>query len=200
MNIGLIFECGPQGADKQVCEYLAKKINPDAEYLSKTLDNKDNLLNQAAEIAKGLIKIDQCDRVLIIWDLRPSWPDMKTKPCRFAERQRLLSDLQASGLQNQSISLVCIEQEFESWLLADKDAVNSFLSRPTHTYNGATTVSRPDNEKNPKSRMIKYFKEARGFKYDDKVHAIGIVKQECLSLKKLRRSVSFSRFENKLQN
>ena len=22
-TIGLVFECGPQGADKQVCEYLA---------------------------------------------------------------------------------------------------------------------------------------------------------------------------------
>lgn len=200
MKIGLIFECGPQGADKQVCEYLAKKIRPDAEYVSKTLDNKDNLLNQAAEVAKGLIEIDLCDRVLIIWDLRPSWPDMKTKPCRWAERQKLLADLQANMLQNKAIFLICIEQEFESWLLADKDAVNSFLSRPAHIYSGATTVSRPDNEKNPKSRMMGYFKAARGCKYDDKVHAIGIIKQECLNLKKLRRSNSFGRFESKLFN
>lgn len=198
MKIGLIFECGPQGADKQVCEYLAKIIRPNAEYVSKTLDNKDNLLNQAAEVAKGLIEIDLCDRVLIIWDLRPSWPDMKTKPCRRAERQKLLNDLQVNRLQDQSIFLVCIEQEFESWLLADKDAVNSFLSRATRPYSGANTVKHPDNENNPKSRMMKYFKEARGFKYDDKVHAIGIIKQGCLSLKKLRRSVSFSRFESKL--
>ncbi|WP_047537696.1 hypothetical protein [Methylotenera versatilis] len=40
------------------------------------------------------------------------------------------------------------------WLLADKDAVNSFLSRPAHIYSGAITVGRPDNEKNPKSRMM----------------------------------------------
>ena len=42
--IGLIFECGPQGADKLVCEYLAGAILPGVELSSRTLDNKENLL------------------------------------------------------------------------------------------------------------------------------------------------------------
>ena len=81
MTIGLIFECGPQGADKQVCEYLAKAIRPGVALTSKTLDNKENLLRDAGRVAAQMLK-DGCHCVLIIWDLRPSWPDRREKPCR----------------------------------------------------------------------------------------------------------------------
>ena len=44
MTIGLILECGPQGADKLVCEYLATHIRPGVKVASRTLDNKKDLL------------------------------------------------------------------------------------------------------------------------------------------------------------
>jgi len=88
MTIGLIFECGPQGADKQVCEYLVGAIRPGLELTCKTLGNKENLLRDAGRVAAQMLK-DGCRCVLIIWDLRPSWPDKKEKPCRAAERQQL---------------------------------------------------------------------------------------------------------------
>ena len=40
MTIGFIFECGPQGADKQVCEYLAGQLKPGKKIISQTMDNK----------------------------------------------------------------------------------------------------------------------------------------------------------------
>ena len=43
-TVGMVFECGPQGADKQVGEYLAKHIRPDIGIWPGTLDNKANLL------------------------------------------------------------------------------------------------------------------------------------------------------------
>jgi hypothetical protein len=198
MKIGLIFECGPMGADKQVCEFLAKKLKPADSFVCKTLDNKDALLNDAANVAKGLFEIEACDRVLIIWDLRPSWPDMKQKPCRNAERQKLLAEIQAQGIAAKQVYLVCIEQELESWLLADHDAINAFLSTPAHRCSIATKVKRPDAENNPKSRMMNYFKQGRGLRYDDRVHAIRVIQQECLDISKLRKSASFTRFEAKL--
>ena len=97
MTLGLIFECGPQGADKQVCEYLVQHIKPGIKVSSKTLDNKDNLLRDAGKVAAQLLK-DGCTCVLIVWDLRPAWPDKKHKPCRHAERQTLLTRLGEAGL------------------------------------------------------------------------------------------------------
>ena len=80
MKVGFIFECGPQGADKQVCEYLAQQICPGITPVSVTLDNKPNLLKSAGTVAVRLLN-EGCERVLIVWDLRPAWPDKKNKPC-----------------------------------------------------------------------------------------------------------------------
>jgi hypothetical protein len=67
MKIGFIFECGPGGADKQVCEYLARKLLSAVQCISRTLDNKANLLKDAGRVAAALLA-DGCERVLIVWD------------------------------------------------------------------------------------------------------------------------------------
>lgn len=79
LTIGMIFECGPQGADKQVCEYLARHIRPGAQIKSRTLDDKVNLLRDAGRVAAQLLK-DGCACVLVVWDLRPAWPDKTVRP------------------------------------------------------------------------------------------------------------------------
>ena len=135
--------------------------------------------------------------MLIVWDLRPAWPDKKDKPCRAKERQTLLDGLQKEGLQNAPVYLVCIEQELESWLLASDHAISAFLSRPAHPYQ-AKRVRRPDHEANPKAVMNNHFKAARGTRYEDRVHAVNILKAAPPDWNRLRRSVSFARFEAKL--
>ena len=196
MTIGFIFECGPQGADKQVCEYLAGQLKPGKKIISQTMDNKLKLLEGAAAVAKKLLE-QGCERVLIVWDLRPAWPDKKDKPCRAKERQTLLDGLQKEGLQDAPVYLVCIEQELESWLLASDHAISAFLSRPAHPYQ-ANRVRRPDHEANPKAVMNNHFKAARGTQYEDRVHAVNILKAAPPDWNRLRRSVSFARFEAKL--
>ena len=52
MSVGFIFECGPQGADQQVCEYLAGQLQPGEKLVSRTMDNKLKLLNGAAGLGK----------------------------------------------------------------------------------------------------------------------------------------------------
>lgn len=196
-KIGFIFECGPQGADKQVCEYLASQLRPDVQLVSRTLDNKPNLLTEAGKVAASLLA-DGCNCVLIVWDLRPAWPDKKNKPCRYDERQTLLQTLAQAGIAaNQPVYLVCIEQELESWVLADEKNISDFLSTAAHPYL-AKQVSKPDREPNPKAVMMSHFKTARGSRYDDKIHAVKILSKNPPNWKRLRRSASFARFERKL--
>ena len=196
MSIGFIFECGPQGADKQVCEYLAGQLKPGRKIVSRTMDNKLKLLEGAASVAKKLLQ-EGCERVLIVWDLRPAWPDKKDKPCRAKERQILLDGLKKEGLQNAPVYLVCIEQELESCLLASDHSISAFLSTPAHPYQ-ARRVKRPDREANPKAAMNNHFMAARGTRYEDRVHAIKVLKATVLDWKRLQQSASFARFERKL--
>jgi Domain of unknown function (DUF4276) len=195
--IGMIFECGPQGADKLVCEYLAAKIRPGVPLSSRTLDNKENLLRDAGRVAAQLLK-DGCTCVLIVWDLRPAWPDKQDKPCRAAERQQVLEALKQAGVKgDEPVYPVCIEQELESWLLASDAAIAAHLSTPSHPY-PVQRVRRPDAVPQPKAVMINHFKKARGWRYDDKVDAIRVLKAAEIDLARLRRSESFARFESKL--
>ena len=114
-TIGMVFECGPQGADKQVFEYLGQQIRPGIRIRSRTLDIKNNLLRDTGKLAAQLLK-DGCACVLVIRDLRPAWPDRKQKPCRHDERQTVLNRLTEAGLARQApVYPICIEQELESW-------------------------------------------------------------------------------------
>ena len=197
MKIGFIFECGPQGADKQVCEFLARKIRPEITPVSRTLDNKPSLLQECGRVTANLLN-DGCERVLIIWDLRPAWPDKKK--CRKAERDAALKSLSNAGIMEKPVFLVCVEQELESWLLADEKKISAYLSTAAHPY-VAHRVNNPDRIPNPKAVMINHFKDAPGKeRYNDRIHAIKVLTAGDTNLKKLRRSPSFARFESKLLN
>lgn len=195
MKVGFVFECGPAGADLQVCEYLARAIVPGIEPVSRTLDNKPNLLREAAKVAAALLG-DGCERVLIVWDLRPAWPG--PKPCRKREREELAARLHEAGLAGNPVFLVCIEQELESWLLADEGKINDYLSTESHPYQEARRVSKPDREANPKSAMMKHFKIARGWRYEDRTHAVKVLQSGAIDFRKLGRSPSFKRFQHQL--
>lgn len=197
MTIGFIFECGPAGADKQVCEHLAAHLRPGVPIVSRTMDNKLKLLAGAAPVARQLLE-QGCERVLIVWDLRPSWPDKKEKPCRAKERSALLAGLANERIGNARVFLVCVEQELESWLLASDHAITAFLSTAAHSYDEAKRIKKPDRERQPKAVMINHFKTARGIPYDDRVHAVRVLKAAAIDLNRLRRSESFTRFETLL--
>ena len=193
----MILECGPQGADKLVCEYLAEKLRPGVALVSRTMDDKPNLLSNAAAVAAVLLA-DGCERVLIVWDLRPAWPDTTNKPCRAAERETLLKSLNAAGLQGRPVYLVCVEQELESWLLADDETkLSGYLSTAAHAYSVAR-VRKPDRVGNPKSKVMSHFKAARGWLYDDRIHAIKVLRRDEPNWARLRQCDSFARFEAKL--
>jgi hypothetical protein len=196
MRVGFVFECGPKGADEQVCEFLARAIRPRIVPVSRTLDNKANLVKDAGRVAAALLA-DGCERVLIVWDLRPAWPEKKHKPCRHEERAAMLKALEVAGVANRPVFLVCVEQELESWLLADEAKISACLSTPAHPFT-APTVRQPDHIKNPKAVMMKHFESRRGRRYEDRTDAIRVLRAGRLDLRKLRRSPSFARFESVL--
>ncbi|MBA4124825.1 MAG: hypothetical protein H0X72_20470 [Acidobacteria bacterium] len=130
MKVGLILECGPQGADKAVCEYLTNLLNPEIEVVSLTLDNKPGLIENCADAVATLFELEGCDRVVIVWDLYPAWRKAGERPCRKQDRDQILEKLSNAGITNPNVFLVCIEEELEAWLLWEPQAISIFLSKP----------------------------------------------------------------------
>src|SRR5947209_5078994 len=131
MKIGMVFECGPNGADKKVYEYLAKQLDPDIMIVSSTLGSKPRLIELCGTEAEALLEIAGCERVIIVWDLYPPWQKRRQRPCRFHDCKLIKDSLMKAGLterQLQRVHLVCIEKELETFLLADKSAIEAYLS------------------------------------------------------------------------
>lgn len=196
MKVGLILECGPQGADKAVCEYLAKLLDPEMEVVSLTLDNKPKLIENCADAVTNLFELDGCDRVVIVWDLYPAWREAGEKPCRKQDRERILKELKKADVNNPNVFLVCIEEELEAWLLSEDQAISAVLSRP----NREVKVGRerhPERVRNPKATLNKIFQENTGRPYSDLLHAKLIVRN-IVNTNRLRRCETFVRFALKV--
>lgn len=89
MKIGFIYECGPKGADVDVCQHLAIRLKPEIECVARTLDNKQNLVRECGPVASLLLQ--NCEHVLIIWDLFPPWRE--AAPCLHQDRVDFLTPL-----------------------------------------------------------------------------------------------------------
>ncbi len=197
MKLGFILECGPQGADLKVCQNLVGRILPEAEVSFKTLDVKPKLISGCGIVAKQLID-DGFERVYIIWDLYPSWRIKGLKPCRKEDRDNIFDSLNAAHVPLDRVHLVCIEQELESWLIADGRAISSYLSKPTrHVTIGHERY--PDQVVNPKKKLNRHFTQSRGgsFNYIDYMHAEKLVAL-IPDFQKLKKSETFKRFYFKL--
>ncbi len=190
----MIFECGPQGADKKVCEHFAGQIQPTIKIISITLDNKPNLIANCGKAAAQLTK-QGCDRVLIIWDLYPAWREKGQKPCRKQDRLAILQSLASAGVASQNVYLICIDPELEEWFLYDLQALSAVLSTPSHPVDIRKS---PSAGTNPKKALTKIFKENTGRLYNDLIHAEAIAKKVSNFNKVSKKCPSFARFIQKL--
>jgi Domain of unknown function (DUF4276) len=195
LKIGMIFECGPAGADKKVCEYLARQLQPEIEIMSVTLDNKPKLIGDCGRAAAQLLQ-DGCDRVLIIWDLYPAWREKKQKPCRREDRLAIHKSLENEGVPLANTHLICITEELEAWLIADGRAVSAILSTPEHPVTIKDTKN-SERKANPKKYLNQLFRQHKGKPYSDLQHAEKIA-QLMPDLNKINRCSSFMRFADKL--
>lgn len=195
MKIGIICECGPQGAETQDFPELVKKLGLKHVLDIVPMDKKPKLVEGCGKAARQLFE-SGCERVLLIWDLYPGWREKGMKPCRKEDREAILASLQASKVDTRKTKLICIQEELEAWLLCDGRALAEVLSRQTYKVKVKDEKS-PDGVSNPKGRMRKMFKLNGKSDYNDMTDAIKIVKA-LPDTKKLQRSSSFDRFKASL--
>ena len=193
VKIGLILECAPSGPDQQVCEYLVKRLQPDTEVDSRTMVNKKILIAECGEKAAQLLD-DNCQRVIIVWDLYPPWRPKGEKPCRREDRKAICDSLKQAGVDCQKVHLVCICQELEAWLLADNRAIVAAIEKLIRRTPRITGIKKnPESVEDPKSRLDNIFRQYTHRPYQAHTHALKIVK-ELPDFKKIKRCQSFKQF------
>ena len=201
MKIGFILECGPQGAEVKVIPHLARSIDPTLTIVDPVpMDDKGKLKRDCGRWVKALL-LSGCDRVLIVWDLLPDWGEYEGRGCRHEDKEQIAASLRNAGLRlnDNRVSLVCIEKMLEAWIIADERAVSAFLSSPEHDI-PVKRCKCPDRIRDPKAALISLFKKTGSpvRRYIDYEHAIRIARL-MPDMNRLRRTDSFRRFEAKLR-
>lgn len=191
MKIGLILECAPEGPDQQVCEHVLVRLRPNAEVLSVTLRNKPNHIASCGDAAAQLLS-EGCQRVIIVWDLYPPWRPRGERPCRREDREEIFSSLEQAGVALPNVHLVCIREELEAWLLADRGAISTAISKMTGCRARIPDTKKPELVRNPKGRLDNIFREHTPRPYQGHTHAIRIIREA--DFKKIKRCPSFARF------
>lgn len=199
MKVGLIVESGKAGLEavvcRRICDLLAHEENAQLEVDIVALDNKRRLLEECGTTAAALLG-GGCDRVVILWDERPAWPSTNEKLCWHRDREHALGQLAAAQVPTHQTHLVCIEREFESWLMFDHDLLSRVLSRRTHPVR-FPKQNKPDRNNNPKGTLTSKFSELAHETYVDVTYA-PIFARHLESTSRLRRCRTFQRFVSKL--
>lgn len=201
-KIALLVECGRDGLEaivcKKICNLIEEEKSLEIQINITPMDNKRNLIEACGTVTANLLK-DGYERIIILWDERPAWPTFGETLCLVNERETILKHLKSENISDETVSknvrLVCIEREFESWLLFDHKMLERVLSTPEHLKR-IQPVRNPDKQTNPKSAMMSIFKKC-GKQYVDVRWASRIAK--CLdTLNCLRKCETFKRFEDAL--
>jgi len=120
--VGILVECGRGGLEdvlcRRICELLREQTGVEFEIDIVPMDNKARLIQECGTVTARLLD-DGCHRVVILWDERPAWPRIGERLCWHNDRQSILASLRQAQVANRPVHLVCIEREFESWLLFD---------------------------------------------------------------------------------
>jgi hypothetical protein len=198
MKIGYVFECGPNGGDMKVFKHLTSIVAPGAMFDYEALTVKTTLLKESGKAAKRLLG-DGCEKVFIVWDLYPAWREDNGKPCRHEDKEAIKVSLTAEGLSDDDVIFLCLEEELEAWLIADGRVLSEYFSKP-HRKVKIDNITKPDKVKDPKGKLMSYFKQHRGgVKYDGTIHAEQIIKG-LKDFQKIKKSETFARFHLKLVN
>ena len=196
MKVGMIFECGDDGADIKVCLHLARRIRPDIQIEPEPLGNKRKLLESCGESAAQLLDVG-CEKVFVIWDLYPSFK-RKADPCRHKDKESIFESLIIAGVASENVELICIEAELETWLVAEYRAVRYVIQEWAPKAN-IGRLKKMTQANDPKVQLEQLFEKHIGRPYQPHGDAERIV-QAIPDLRRLRRVPSFRRFESKLMS
>jgi hypothetical protein len=115
--------------------------------------------------------------------------------CWHRERVRILAGLQRADFADRPVFLVCIEREFESWLLHDHQMLSALMSRKTRPVR-ISRQKHPDRMPNPKGQMMTLFRK-HGATYVDVQYARRIA-DALDDLDHLLRCPTFRRFAERV--
>lgn len=191
MKVGIICECGPEGAEVQVFPHLAQRIDAELQIECVTLDQKPKLIRECGKSAANLLA-QGCQQVVIVWDLYPAWRERGNRPCRREDRLAIHQSLTAAKVNPSRVGLVCIRAELEAWLVADGRAVSAVLSTAAHPVR-VRHRRNPESIRNPKKQLGQVFQQKIGRQYSDRQHAIQIVRA-LPDLSRLEVIPAFARF------
>lgn len=192
MKFGFVFECWIEGPDYKVLKHLVNWIKPGVGFEPVTLGDKAVLLEDCADSVDLLLRT-RCDKVFIVWDLIPKYPNCD---CIVEERNPIRQKLIDENIPLDNVEFIGIVHELESWLIADVSALEKILSTPTRKVS-LDNIRYPDREKNPKRKLRRLFNQNRGIDYCDLDSAIRIIRN-VERPKDLRQSETFKRFYLKL--
>jgi hypothetical protein len=199
IKVGMLVECGRDGLEVHVCrrlcqllgEHFGMPLQPDI----VPMDNKQRLLEECGT-ATRLLFDSGCERVVILWDERPPWPKMQEPLCWHYERERILRELRQAGVTNKPVFLVCIEREFESWLLFDERLLSKILSTDAHPVR-VPNQRHPHRMQNPKGTMTTLFRKYGRRPYVDTLYARRFA-TGLSDINRLKKCTTFCRFVEKL--
>jgi hypothetical protein len=162
MKLGLIVESTDRGLEALVCprilELLALETRTKIDLDLVTMTNKILLLHDAVERVRNLL--DQgCERIVILWDENPPWTpekDIGDKRCWHHERDHLLANLRDARIDRRRVRLVCIEREFETWLLHDHQLLAEVISQGPHRAK-VKALKDPVRIDDPKAALMSLF-------------------------------------------
>ena len=198
IKVGVLVECGRDGLEvhmcRRICHLLSEYCGVQLQLDIVPMDNKSRLLEECGT-ATRLLFAGGCERVVILWDERPPWPKMHESLCWHHERVVILRELQQAGVAHQSVFLVCIEREFESWLLFDERLIAKVLSTDAHPVR-IPPQRHPDRMPNPKGAMITLFRK-HGKRYVDTLYARSLA-TNLSDIQRLKKCPTFCRFAEKL--
>jgi hypothetical protein len=161
LKLGLIVECTPAGMESVVCPrilaLLAAETGTRIEYRIETMVNKKLLMQDAGKTTQ-LLLADGFDRVVILWDENPPWgpeADFADDRCWHTEREHMLKELANPNIDPR-VALVCVEREFETWLLHDHHLLSNVISTDAHPAN-VKRLKNPLGFESPKRALIRLF-------------------------------------------
>ncbi len=195
MKLGLVLECDTGGPDELVFICLARRLAPDITVQPISLGSKEQVFLKGVDVAVELVEISGCDRVLIVWDLKPYWNPTDGRSCQ-AEAAELRQKLAALPTATAAkISLLCLTWELETWLIADTRAVNAHLSTDEHRSKFCCRA--PLSKTDAKAFLDRECKKHRGKtrRYVEVREAIQIARL-IPDTNRIRRIPSFARFAN----
>lgn len=197
-RVGILVECGPQGLEVHLCERICSLLRDQhgaaVEEIIVPMDNKRRLLEECGTVTAQLIA-EGVDRVIVLWDEEPAWPDRHEKLCWSAERGQILQSMTSVGANIGRVHPVCIERAFEAWLLHDAGLLGRVLSRPTRKAR-VKVPAKPHTLRNAKGVLMRVF-QRHGQRYVDVTWATRLA-ASLEDLNRLRRCSTFKRFAERV--